>query len=62
MRVRSSGIALRLANARRPGSVKFANAPPSGTDKAGKGPAVARGRGRAQVELTDALHMMVTRG
>ena len=51
MRVKS----LELANARPPGSAKFANAPPLGTDKAGKWPAVARGGG--QLELTDALTM-----
>ena len=55
-----------LANARPQGSAKFANAPPPGTDKAGKCPAVAQGGGGgggggggeagwAQVELTDAL-------
>ena len=45
MRVKRSGMARGLANA-----------PPPGTDKAGKCPAVARGgAGWAQVELTDAL-------
>ena len=54
MRVKSLG----LANARPPGSAKFANAPPLGTDKAGKWPAVAReGGGGGQLELTDALTM-----
>ena len=37
--VKSSG----LANARPPGGAKFANAPPPGTDKAGKCLAVAWG-------------------
>ena len=45
MRVKSSGLAPGLANARPPGSAKFANAPTPGTDKAGKCPAVARGEG-----------------
>ena len=38
-------------------SAKSEDAPPPGTDKAGKCPAVARGGGEgwAQVELTDAL-------
>ena len=56
MRVKSSGMDRGLANARPPGSAKFANAPPPGTDKASKCPAVAWGRGGgwAQVELTDA--------
>ena len=43
-----------LANARPPGSAKFANAPPPGLTRR----AIARGeggRGWAQVELTDAL-------
>ena len=53
MRVKSSGMARGLANAPPPGSAKSTNAP--GTDKAGKYPAVARGGGWAQVELTDAL-------
>ena len=43
MRVKSSGIARGLGNARPPGTTKFANAPTPGTDKAGKGPAVAPG-------------------
>ena len=53
VRVKSSGMARGLANARPLGSTKFANAPAPGTDKAGKCPAVAWG-GWAQVELTDA--------
>ena len=43
VRVKSSGMARGLANARPPGSTKFANAPAPGTDKAGKCPAIARG-------------------
>ena len=50
MRVKSSGMARGLANARPPGSAKFANAPPPGLTRR----AVARG-GWAQVELNDAL-------
>ena len=34
-----------LANARPPGSPKFTNPPPPGTDKVGKCPAVAPGAG-----------------
>ena len=45
MRVKRSGLAPGLANARSPGGAKFANAPSQGGDKAGKCPAVARGRG-----------------
>ena len=45
MRVKSSGMDRGLANARPPGSAKFANAPPPGTDKASKCPAVAWGKG-----------------
>ena len=44
MRVLSSEIATGLANARSPGSAKFANTHP-GTEKAGKCPAAAQGRG-----------------
>ena len=55
MRVKSSGLARGLANARPPGSATFAKAPTPGTDKAGKCPAVAGAGGLAQVELTDAL-------
>ena len=38
-----------------PGQCKIYKCPTPGTDKAGKYPAVARGGGWAQVELTDAL-------
>ena len=37
------------------GQCKICKCPTPGTDKAGKYPAVARGGGWAQVELTDAL-------
>ena len=61
MRVKSSGMARGLANARPPGSAKFANAPPPGLTRLKKCPAVARGGGGvggwAQVELTDALRL-----
>ena len=57
-RVKSSLAAPGLANARSPDSAKFVNAPPPGTDKAGKCLAVAWGGGGeggwAQLELTDA--------
>ena len=55
--VKSLELAPGLANARTPGSAKFANAPLPGADKAGKCPEVARGGGGdwAQLELTDAL-------
>ena len=41
--VKSLELAPGLANARPPGSAKFANGPPPGADKAGKCPEVARG-------------------
>ena len=44
-RVKSSLAAPGLANARSPDSAKFVNAPPPGTDKAGKCLAVAWGGG-----------------
>ena len=58
MRVRSSGVARGLANARPPGSAKFANAPPAGLTRRANAPQLPReggGEGWAQVELTDAL-------
>ena len=45
MRVKSLGITPGSVNARPPGRANFANAPPPGTDKAGKCHAVARGEG-----------------
>ena len=41
--VKSLELAPGLANARPPGSAKFANGPPPEADKAGKCPEVARG-------------------
>ena len=56
MRVKSSGVAPWLANARSPGSAKFATVSPPGTNKAGKCPTIARRRGGGgvllQLELT----------
>ena len=54
MRVKSSGLARGLANARPPGSATFANAPPPGLTRRANAPQLPRG-GWAQVELTDAL-------
>ena len=56
MRVKRSGLALGLANARAPGQRKICKCPTPGTDEAGKCPAVARegGGGWEQLELTDA--------
>ena len=58
MRVKSSGMARGLANARPPGSAKFANAPPPGLTRRASASQLPGGRGGggwAQVELTDAL-------
>ena len=56
MRVKSSRMARGLANARPPGSAKFANAPPPGlTRRAMPRSSPGGGGGWAQVELTDAL-------
>ena len=54
VRVKSSGMARGLANARPPGSAKFANAPPPGLTRRANGG--GGGGGWAQVELTDALN------
>ena len=59
MRVKSSGLARGLANARPPGSATFANAPPPGLTRWANalqlpGGWGGGGRGWAQVELTDA--------
>ena len=52
MRVKSSGLAPGLANARPPGQHKICKCPTPGTDVAGKCPAVARGgRGWGQLDL-----------
>ena len=56
MRVKSSGLARGLANARRPGSATFANAPPLGLTRRANAPQLPGG-GWAQVELTDALSL-----
>ena len=56
MRVKSSGLARGLANARPPGSATFANAPPPGLTRRANAPQLPGGGGGwAQVELTDAL-------
>ena len=52
MRVKSSGVAPVLANARPPGSAKFANAPPPLPGLTRR--ANAAGGEGAQLELTDA--------
>ena len=45
MRVKSSGMALELANARPPGSAKFANAPPPGLTRRANAPQSPGGGG-----------------
>ena len=45
MRVKSSGIAPGLTNARPPGSAKFANAPPPGLKRRANAPQVPGGGG-----------------
>ena len=58
LRVKSSGVAPGLANARLPGKAKFANAPPPGLTRRANAPqwpgGGGRGGGWAQVELTNA--------
>jgi len=57
VRVKSLGMAPGLANARPPGSAKFANTPPLGLTwqaNAPQWPGEGGGGGGAQVELTDA--------
>ena len=56
MRVKSSGMAPGLANARSPGSAKFVNAPPPGLTRRANARSSPGGGGGgwAQVELTDA--------
>ena len=61
MRVKSSGLARRLANARPPGSATFANAPPPGLTRQANAPQLPGGDW-AQVELTDALSFSPSRG
>ena len=53
MRVKSSGLARGLANARPPGSATFANAPLPGLTRRANAPQLPGGRGGG--ELTDAL-------
>ena len=60
MRVKSSGLARGLANARPPGSATFANAPPPGLTRWANAPQLPGGGGGwAQVELTDALALVL---
>ena len=54
VRVKSSGLARGLANARPPGSATFANAPPPGLTRGANAPQLPGGGGWAQVELIDA--------
>ena len=58
VRVKSSEMARGLANARPPGSVKFANAPPPGLTRRANAPQLPGGSW-AQVELTDALILLI---
>ena len=56
VRFKTSGMAPGLANARPPGSAKFANVPPPGLTRRANAPQCRGGGGGwAQVELTDAL-------
>ena len=60
MRVKSSGLARGLANARPPESATFANAPPPGLTRSANAPQLPGGGGGwAQVELTDALALVL---
>ena len=60
MRVKSSGLARGLANARPPGSATFANAPPPGLTRWANAPQLpGRGGSWAQVEVTDALALVL---
>ena len=54
VRVKSSGMARGLANARPLGSAKFANAPPPGLTRRANASQLPGGGGWTQVELTDA--------
>ena len=58
MHVKSSGVAPVLANARPPGSAKFAYAPLAGLKRANAAES-GGGGGCAQLELIDALHVLV---
>ena len=60
MRVKSLGLARGLANARPPGSATFANAPPPGLTRWANAPQLpGGGRSWAQVEVTDALALVL---
>ena len=62
MRVKSSRIALELANARPPGGAKFANAPlPGLTRRANTRQYPGGGGGSALLELTDVLFLPIKR-
>ena len=58
VRVKSSGMARGLANARPPGSAKFANAPLPGLTRRKMPRSCPGGGGWAQVELTGALRWL----
>ena len=59
MRVKSSGLARGLANARPPGSATFANAPPPGLTRWANAPQLPGGGSWAQVEVSDALALVL---
>ena len=64
MRVKSSRIALELANARPPGGAKFANAPLPGLTRRANTlqyPGGGGGGGWALLELTDVLFLPIKR-
>ena len=64
MRVKSSRIALELANARPPGGAKFANAPLPGLTRRANTlqyPGGGGGGGSALLELTDVLFLPIKR-
>ena len=64
MRVKSSRIALELANARPPGGAKFANAPLPGLTRRANTlqyPGGEGGEGSALLELTDVLFLPIKR-
>ena len=64
MRVKSSRIALGLANARPPGGAKFANAPLPGLTRRANTlqyPGGEGGEGSALLELTDVLFLPIKR-
>ena len=61
MRVKSSRIALELANARPPGGAKFANAPLPGLTRRANTLQYPGGGGWALLELTDVLFLPIKR-